>query len=108
MIKVNFTDGRTQSYDLRNGQDSASLRSVLEGGGSPGVTALIISRRKIMHTFPRPKVLVLEMGAELLIDKRSGNISGEVIWFDVGEYVIKYTAYYRGTKVTRLDVMGKE
>ncbi len=107
MIKVNFKDGRTENFDLRKSQDSTALQKALESGGCPDVTALSILSRKVLHTFPRPGVDVAEMGAKLVFDKRKDRISAEVVWYDIGAVIVRYTVYILGSKVTKLEVLKK-
>jgi hypothetical protein len=105
MIRVNFKDGQTKSYDLTDCRDAATLRADLEGSGSPDVTSVAISRRNVLHTFPPPiNVEVVRVGAELL---RKGNrVTGEIVWYDIGDFILRYVAYK--TNVTRLDVEKKD
>lgn len=107
MIKVNYRDGRTQTFDLKRIQDSTALRRILEGSGCSDVTALSILSRKVLHTFPRPEVDILMMGANLLVNTKRDKVSGEVVWYDLGDVIVRYTVYSLGSKVTKLEVLKK-
>lgn len=111
MIKIQFKNGSTLSFNLRNETDQESWDRFVSGKGwFDSVTALGILARKTLHMLPIPNsgLKAYDLGANLLQDERRNKISGERVWFCVNGLKLVLTVYSGTNKVTRIDIQTEK
>ena len=105
MVKVQFRDGQTLSFDLFKGADLDAWKLFSDGLGWQGtVTAIGVHQHKVFNTLPAPNhgLVASGFGAGLVIGENGRSI-GEEVWYKIGNLQVSLVAY-KYTKVTRLGI----
>jgi hypothetical protein len=106
MIKIQFKDGKTISFDLETGRDLGAWDRFSKGDGwKNSVTALAILRRKTLHTLPAPNhgLKPSDFGAGLIIDQ-NGRQLGEKVWYLLNGMEVALVVYNGQKKVTKVTL----
>lgn len=107
MVKVQFKDGQTLSFDLDNDRDRLAWDRFVSGEGwSDSITAMSILCRKTLHALPAPNsgLQAYGFGAGLIIGKPHRRILGETVWYCVAGLKIEMQVYNTNQKVTKVTV----
>lgn len=107
MVKVQFKDGQTLSFDLTERSDLLAWKHFCKGEGwSESVTAMGILCRKTVHTLPVPNhgLRAYGFGAGLITGKPRHKILGESVWLCINGMKIILQVYNTNQKVTRVTV----
>jgi hypothetical protein len=107
VIKVQFRDGRTLSFDLDRQSDLNAWCRFSQGEGwKDSVTALAIFCRKTLHTLPVPNADLRpdDLGAGLVIDRKYKRPCGEEIWYCTNGIRITLIVYGGQRKVSKVAV----
>jgi hypothetical protein len=102
VIKVNFRDGRTASYDLETEHDSERWEEVISDPiRTAQITGMAIHMHGILLTLPKPQGQHA-FGADLLVSRNGSLISGERIYCDLPGSRLEVVCY-RDQKLVRVD-----
>lgn len=107
MIKIQFRDGQTISFDLQKpGDHNAWRRFTAYDEWHESVTALAIASRKSLHTLPAPNhgLTPYGFGAGLIFGRPVHRILGESVWYCVDNLRIKLSVYSTNQKVSKILV----
>lgn len=105
MIKVQFKDGQTLTFDLFKVSDLDAWKRFSVGDGwQNAVTAIGVHQHKVFNTLPAPNhgLDAARFGAGLVLGE-DGRSIGEQVWYEVENIRISLLAY-KYTKVTKLNV----
>lgn len=101
MIKVNYRNGHTVSYDLQRDEDFKRWQEVLEDPEQATlITGMQIHMNGVMITLPKPKARH-RFGADLVTGK-NGDGSGERIFSQFLDSRIDIVSFF-GSKLVRVD-----
>lgn len=104
MLIANLSNGRTLRFDLSVKDERQKWQKFLDSSNGQ-ITALAISSRKNLHTFPRPyKLRTTHLGADVIKDAKNGLITAERIWCHCGKVRVILTVYTGKVPVSRIDV----
>lgn len=93
MIKVNFRDGRTASYDLETQHDLERWREViLDPSKAAQITGMAIQMHGVLLTLPKPQSRHA-FGADLLVSRNGTFVSGERIFCDLPSSRLEVVCY---------------
>lgn len=107
MVKVQFKDGQTITFDLNQEQDGNAWERFRSGDGwSSNITALGVHCRKTLHTLPVPNsgLSAYGFGAGLITGKPNEKILGESVWYCVNDVKVALNVYGTNQKVTKVVV----
>lgn len=109
MVKVQFKDGQTLSFDLFKDSDLSAWKNFSNGPSwQQDVTAIGLHQHKVFSTLPAPNhgIVASGFGAGLVFGE-NGKTIGEKVWYEVNDLTVSLIAY-RYTKVTKFGIERSE
>lgn len=93
MIKVNFRDGQTASYDLETERDLERWKEIVADPIRVNqITGMAIHMHGVLLTLPKPQARHM-FGADLMVSRNGSFISGERIFCDLFDSRLEVVCY---------------